>query len=192
LDRLPLLLMHTENDIDHWDAILRLRSIGLADSVGISIDSMAFANRALELEGVEAIQVPMNMLDRRFRGAFLKIAREKGVRIFTRSAFLQGLLAMPVDRITMGHLRPVLPIRCRLEEIAKLHGLAMPELCLRYVLGCQGVDSVLFGVDSVEQLTENLAIFADGSLPGEIVVEIDEVVPEFPETILRPFLWLRT
>jgi aryl-alcohol dehydrogenase-like predicted oxidoreductase len=76
LDSLPLLLMHTEKDIRYWNAIRKFRDKGLAARLGISIDTAAAADSALNLDGVEAIQVPMNILDRRFRDDFLKKAKK--------------------------------------------------------------------------------------------------------------------
>ena len=189
LEVLPLLLMHNELEMPYWSAFCELRTMGLTQSVGISIDSIAFLEDALNLDNVEAIQVPMNMIDRRFSGDFLKRAKAKGISIFTRSSFLQGLLVMPLSNITQDIFRPVLPVRRTLDEIAAKYGMSMPELCLRYATTYSEVDSVLFGVDSSEQLEQNLAIFAKGPLPDAIITKINAVVPDFPETILRPFLW---
>lgn len=191
LEVLPLLLMHNELDMRCWNDLLKLRPLGLTRNVGISIDSIAAADDALDLPDVETIQVPMNMLDGRFAGDFLKRAKEKGISIFTRSAFLQGLLVMPISNIKKDVLRPVIPIRKELDDIAAAHGMDMPQLCLRYVATNVGVDSILFGVDTMEQLEQNLAIFAEGPLPDTLIAEIDGVVPDFPENILRPFLWPR-
>ena len=189
LETLPLLLMHNELDIRHWDDLLKLRSLGLTRRVGISIDSITVADDALDLDEVEAIQVPMNMLDGRFAGNFLAEAKKKGIAIFTRSAFLQGLLVMPVSNIKNEVFSPVLPVRRALDDIASTHGMNMPQLCLRHVASHSGVDSILFGVDTIEQLEQNLAIFAKGPLSDALIAEIDAVVPNFPETILRPLLW---
>jgi aryl-alcohol dehydrogenase-like predicted oxidoreductase len=115
--------MHTEKDIRYWNALRKFRDKGLAARLGISIDTAAAADSALNLDGVEAIQVPMNILDRRFRDDFLKKAKERGISVFTRSAFLQGLLLMPIEEITKEHFLSVVPVRRRLFQFLFNNGL---------------------------------------------------------------------
>ncbi|MEN8255585.1 MAG: hypothetical protein ABFR33_08960, partial [Verrucomicrobiota bacterium] len=49
--------------------------------------------------------------------------------------------------------------------------------------------SVLIGVDSVEQLRENAALMQRGPLDQDLIGKIDECVPDFPDSVVRPGLW---
>ena len=54
-------------------------------------------------------------------------------------------------------------------RIAGEAGLSMPEMALRYGLSLPGVTGVLTGVETVEQMAENIAIAARGPLPPDLV-----------------------
>ena len=75
-----------------WDEMRKLKDCGKVKKVGMSI----YSPRELEVlldKGIELdiIQVPSNILDRRFNSYFEEL-RKKGVEIHIRSVFLQGLL----------------------------------------------------------------------------------------------------
>ncbi|MBQ6352508.1 MAG: aldo/keto reductase, partial [Lentisphaeria bacterium] len=61
LERLPLVLLHHEEDAPHLPRLEELKREGLIGGAGISIDSLAYPR---EVAAVEAIQHPCNVLDR--------------------------------------------------------------------------------------------------------------------------------
>jgi len=83
----------------------------------------------------------------------------------------------------------VLPVRRALAAVADAAGITLAELALRYMLGQEGVTSVLTGVETVAQIRENIALFNRGPLEAGIMAAIEAAVPELPETILTPGLW---
>lgn len=188
LERLPVYLFHLDADLAFIDILAEMRDGGLVESIGISVDTPQGALAAAEAPLVDAIQLPHNLLDQRFAESPWFTRKEARTRIFARSAFLQGLLLMPEERIPEA-LHSVIPVRRKIEAIAAEAGVGMAELCLRYSLGFPAIDSVLIGVDNVNQLKENIAIAARGPLPSELILQITESVPDFPETIVRPSLW---
>lgn len=190
LDSLPVCLFHDPQDIDYIDALLKLKEEGLVQHTGVSLGEPDQMPRMLSTPGVEAIQVSLNMLDRRILEAGdLARAAELGVAVFVRSIYLQGLLVMPLEEI-MPALQQVIPVRRALQRIADRAGLTMPEMALRYGLSLPGVTSVLTGVETVEQIKVNVAIAGHGPLPADIIEAIDEAVPDLSDTIiLYPWLW---
>ena len=152
--------------------------------VGVSVDCALPPT----LGDCEVVQIPANVLDRRF----LKLMTERtaGLRVFARSVYLQGLLLMPEERVP-GHLRAVVPLCRALGRLAQDSGMGFAELCLRYLLSFPGVEGVLTGVDTVEQLKMNLRLAEKGALPTEVLKAVREAVPELPEMIIRPSLWNR-
>ena len=161
------------------------RLIGCA---GVSADTLEGAEQVVRSEQVEAMQLPYNLFDRRFSGKVFDGVLERRIPLFARSAFLQGLLLMPEERIPI-YLKMVVPVRREIEALACEAGIGMPELCLRYSLSFSAITSVLIGVDSIEQLRENAAMAKRGPLEDSLLKKIDECVPDFSEEILRPALW---
>jgi len=138
---------------------------------------------------VSALQLPGNVLDQRHqRSGIFRAAAARGVAVFIRSVYLQGLLLMPEDDVPAA-LRGVVPVRHSLASIAAQGGMSLAELASRYMLSQDGVTSVLAGVETVAQVRENLAIFARGPLSGDMLDAIDSVIPELPESLLTPKLW---
>jgi len=189
LDVLDICLFHHETTPECFDALLRLKEMGLVRHVGVSLVSPRNGPDILDIDGVEAIQVPFNIIDKRFdqAGGFERL-RRKSTALFTRSVFLQGLLLMPKARIPVA-LGAVVPVRRRLAALAAEAGLAPAELAMRFVLSTPAVTSVLVGVDTVEQMRKNMEVFRKGRLDPALMKRIDEIVPSLPEEILNPVFW---
>lgn len=189
IEVLPVFLLHRDADLVWMEALHRMKEKGLVQRIGISVDTAEGAELAAAHGLTEAVQLPHNLFDRRFScGPLFPRVQERKIKLFTRSAFLQGLLLMPEERIP-EHLHGVIPVRRRLEKLARAAGLGMPELCLRYSLSFPAITSVLIGVDTVEQLRENAAIMQRGPLDEPLLKSIYECVPDLPETIVRPSCW---
>ena len=188
MESLPVFLFHRDKDLPWMDVLHAMKDKGLVERVGISVDTSEGAKQAVENDLVEAVQLPHNLFDHRFSGEVFDRVQKRKIKLFARSAFLQGLLLMPEERIP-GNLHVVVPVRRKVEALAREAGMGMPELCLRYSLSFPAITSVLIGVDSIEQLRENAAMAKRGPLEESLLKKIDECVPEFPEEILRPTCW---
>ena len=185
-DYLNVCLFHREEDLVYLDIVRKLEARGLVLGCGVSLDSTEYCEQALE-QKIEFIQLPYNILDKRFDD-FMSKAAAHNVSIFTRSLYLQGLLLMPENRINPG-ISEVIPVRRELERLAASAGMKISELCVRFVLSNKTVTSILTGVDSLAQLQENMRLVNKGPLPDNILYKISKIVPVFPETVIRPFLW---
>lgn len=190
IDRLPVCLFHDTVDVAHMDVLLALKREGLVQHAGVSVVRPDQMEMVLSTPGVEAIQVPMNMLDQRIkRSGDLTRAADRRMAVFVRSVYLQGLLVMPPAQIKPA-LRQIVPVRKAMQEIADGAGLTMLEMALRYGLSLPGVTSVLTGVETAAQIETNARIAADGPLPHEIIQAIDRVVHDLSDTIiLSPWMW---
>jgi hypothetical protein len=105
-----------------------------------------------------------------------------------RSIYLQGLLLMPEAAFLPEHA-PVIPVRRALQAIAGDAGMGLAELAVRYLLGLEGVVSLVVGVETVEQVKENVGLFARGPLPQDVRALVERAVPDLPDTILFPGAW---
>lgn len=189
LDVIQICLIHTEKDYMYLEELMKLKHTGLINHVGISVDTPAGAQNAFSADLAEAIQIPFNVLDRRFIDAdILTMADKKNIALFTRSVYLQGLLLMPEQKI-LPVLQEIIPARRKLERLACQAGIDMVELCMRYLLSQPEITSILVGVDSLKQMKQNIKCFSKGALPEDLVMEIRDSIPNFSENIIRPCFW---
>ena len=189
-DCLLVVLFHRESDAIHRNALEELQSKGLVRQVGVSCDNRPGpAARFVTGGKTSALQIPGNILDRRHQASgIFELASQNGVAIFVRSLFLQGLLLAPAETIPAG-LRDVIPVRAELTRLAAAGGMCLAELALRYMLSQPGVTSVLTGVETVQQVQENLLMLQKGPLPQELVNAVDALRPDLSEFVLTPSQW---
>ena len=190
MDVLPICLFHDPNDSRHLDVLHDLKDKGLIRHVGVSCDARPGPAVALVSAGTaEALQVPANILDpRHIRSGVFADAQRRGVAIFVRSVYLQGLILMPESDVP-AELQAAIPARRKLEALAAEAGLGMAELALRYMLSQQGVMCVITGVESHDQVRQNIALFSKGVLDASLLTALALAVPELPEAIVTPRLW---
>lgn len=190
MDTLPVVLFHREADAVFLPVLQDLQVKGRIAACGVSCDHDPRSPSAFIESGlVHALQLPGNLLDRRHLGSgVLQRAADRRVAVFIRSVFLQGLLLMPEAEIP-AKLQGILPARRRLQAVAAHFGRGIQELALRYVLSLPGVTSVLIGVETPEQLAENLVLFEKGSLGGDQVAAVEQETANLPEELITPRLW---
>lgn len=190
LNALPVCLLHSEKYMRHLGVLRRLKAEGLIRHIGVSVGHDPRPPLEMIAAGaVDALQVPANVLDPRHRlaGVF-EAARKKGVAVFVRSVYLQGLLLMP-EAAVPPVLAEVIPTRRRLAALAQAAGMTLAELAVRYMLGVDGVTCALTGVETVAQMRENIALFENGGLDPALMHAAEEAAGELPERILSPILW---
>jgi aryl-alcohol dehydrogenase-like predicted oxidoreductase len=190
LDCLPIVLFHREPDAAFIDVVASLQAKKWLHHFGVSCDNRPGAAASFVASGrVSALQLPANILDHRHaRSGIFESATAHDVAIFVRSVYLQGLLAMPEGDIPVS-LREVIPARRKLEVISAEAGISLPELALRYMLSQRGATSILIGVETVQQVTDNLAMFTRGPLHENILAAVHLAVPQLSETLITPSLW---
>ena len=136
---------------------------------------------------IDRIQTPFNLLDnelkRRERYSDIK---SKGKIIDTRSVFLQGLFFKKTDELPTN-LYPLIKPLEKLKKIAESKSLTMEELAIGYVVSMDFIDNVLIGVDSLDQLKDNLNILSN-SISMQTVDEINMISIQ-NDNLLNPSLW---
>jgi aryl-alcohol dehydrogenase-like predicted oxidoreductase len=141
----------------------------------------------LKCEEIDLIQLPFNLLDNnRKRSVLIKKAKEKGIEIHTRSAFLQGLFFKNTkdlpDKLIV--LKPYLNI---LNSICEKNKLKLNDLSLNYIVQQKSIDNVIIGIDSIDQLKENIQSLQK-EIPEEVIKQIDLIdVKEI--SLLNPANW---
>ena len=154
-------LLHAAKDFyrkDIMQALVKVKEKGFVHHIGVSIyepeDALAVVNSGI----IDYIQIPYNVLDKRLdQSDFFEICRKNKVVVFARSAFLQGLLLMNPATLPdkLSEARSLLE---NFANICKVYGFSRKEAAMLYSLSHPGIDYVVFGVDTVEQLLENVQI----------------------------------
>lgn len=172
VQQLDGLLLHRPADIlgshriGYTRGLEQVKALGLAQSIGYSIyspDELAALCRVLP---PDLVQAPYNLLDRRLEASgWLSKLADRGVRIHTRSAFLQGLLLMP-NNARPGRFERWQGLWRAWNRACAESGLGPLELALGFVLSQPAIECVVVGVDSITQMREILAA-ARGARPAE-------------------------
>lgn len=164
-----------------------LKKSGVVRNIGVSLYTNEELEIVLKNKHIDIIQLPFNLLDNfSLRGELLKKAKENDKIIHTRSAFLQGLFFMDVGskHRVVKELRPSL---VQLQLIAKEENRGMASLALNYCLQQELIDKVLIGVDSIDQLNQNLSL-TENPLSEESVEKINNIIVR-NRNLLNPSTW---
>ena len=139
-----------------YDELRELKEKGLINKIGISVYSNDQLQEVLDGYDFDLIQLPFNVFDNHKRkGPLMKRAHNNGIEIHVRSAFLQGLFFKNVNELP----KVLAPLRTDLEELHHISaefGYSIAELSLKYILSMPYVDYIVIGVDSAQQIEQNI------------------------------------
>ncbi len=187
------LMLHREEMLDDWnkglgDVLAGFKNTGRTRHIGVSVYTPERAFQALETPGVDLIQIPASIFDRRFESARLaESAARRGCELHIRSVFLQGLLLMAPEKLSaaMSFAKPVLT---RFAELAAESGLTQQEAALLYIRERWPQAKVLFGAESEAQVCSNMNCWQKPVDPA-VFEKFDEAFSTMDEKIIRPDRW---
>lgn len=159
----------------------------LFKKLGVSVYTNQELTALKDEDDIDVIQLPFNMLDNEIqRGSILRDLKNLDKEIHTRSCFLQGLFFMEANDL-VGNLEPLRPFLEQIKDIAKKFKLETGHLALQYVLNKNYIDGVLFGVDSIEQLEQNVQ-WSNKKISEEVLIQVDNIDVPYP-ILLNPSQW---
>ncbi len=135
---------------------------------------------------VDIIQVPYNVFDRRFQKYF-KLLQKNNIEVHCRSVFLQGLFFSNMSTLD-PFFSSVKSKISQLQNLAKTSAIPLEALCLLFSLSTEGINSVLIGITSLEELQQNLDVQRYQSV-FENVRTVLENLEEQNEQIMLPINW---
>jgi aryl-alcohol dehydrogenase-like predicted oxidoreductase len=164
--QLEAVLLHRPADLlgahgaDYRAALQALKHDGIARAVGVSIYRPSELDALWPVFRPDLVQAPFNVLDRRLAtSGWLPRLASEGVRVHTRSAFLQGLLLMPAAQ-RPAWFAPWAPLLDEWQNWCELNGVSPLTAALAFGLTNPDIECVVAGVDSLAQLEEILAASA--------------------------------
>jgi len=191
--KLHALLIHDEDSLRLWDKglkeiLMELVHAGKVEKIGASVYSPERALQALNISEIDVLQVPTNVLDRRFQKAgVFQLPQDKEKEIYIRSIFLQGLLLMDGQDIpaTMDFAKPILQ---DFEKFCQENNVDRLQLAIGYVRACIPQAYLLFGAERIEQVQDNVNAL-DSIFGMSLYEEVEKVFDSIDEKILNPSLW---
>lgn len=192
IDSIYCYMFHSFNDFKLYfnvykNEIKELKKAGIIHRFGVSIYTNDEVEELLKYKDIDLIQLPFNLLDNNNqRSNTIKKAKERGIEIHTRSAFLQGLFFKNTKDLPVK-LMALEPHLNSINKISKSNNLKLTDLSLNYIIQQKNIDNVLIGVDSVDQLKENIRSLQT-EISEEVIKQIDLIdVKEI--TLLNPSNW---
>jgi len=184
------ILLHRAVDADDcWAELRGCLETGEADRIGASVQSPEELHRVLDLPALGYVQLPCNILDRRWLD--VDLSGRPDLVVTVRSAYLQGLLVAGTA-VTW----PNLPDAERDAVVATLDKLAAElgragraDLCLAYLLSLPWVTSLVVGAETEEQVRANAALIDREPLTDAERRHVLGVLPEMPVELLDPSRW---
>jgi len=171
---------------DIYDVMSELKQQGKIQKIGFSLYTTDQLQILLDNNvTIDILQFPYNILDRQFE-PYMKLLKENGVEIHTRSAFLQGLFFKDLQELP-GKLKPLHSELKQLHDFAIQNNIPMEQLALGYVYGNPFVDGVLIGVDDHKQLEANIEAVSRQLTEDEVTFIRSVDVKE--KRLLNPVNW---
>lgn len=195
-----VLLLHRWQDRENaggslWRALCELRSEGVIGALGASVQSVPEALAALLDPDVRHVQLPVNVLDWRWRAPEFLRARSarEDVAVHARSSLLQGVLAMSPDLWPVVDGMSAAAISGSLETLARDCGRSsVADLAFAYVRSLGWVDTVVVGAERADQVIANVELFTRPPLTLDQAKRVADSIPAVPENFLNPALWPST
>jgi aryl-alcohol dehydrogenase-like predicted oxidoreductase len=153
-------LIHDEADLisdksnEIYEALLKIKNENLTRKVGVSVYNFRNALAIIKNFKLDIIQLPYNILDRRFeKKIFLKEIKKKNIEVHARSIFLQGLLLYKINKIP-NYFTKYLKNLKKIDEFCEKNNLSKLEFCLNFVLQNKFIDKLVIGIEDKKNIYE--------------------------------------
>ncbi len=170
-------------------ALKKCKEKDLVQNLGVSIYETKHALDAVASGHVDYVQIPYNVFDQRLDTSdFFGIANKNNIKVFGRSAFLQGLILMDEDKIP-ANLAIAKKYLVSFDKIIKKHRLNRFQAAFLFSYTNPGIDYVVFGVDDIDQLTDYSIILQSATGFQACREEIANTFVDIDKKIICPNLW---
>lgn len=167
-----------------WNCMKSARDRGVVEYIGVSVYDPQEVDAIMSEYDPDIIQLPLNIFDQRFVEDGIAVSlKQAGVSVHARSVYLQGLLLADPSSLSKEFLC-VKSLLTQLRDQAVAEGVTMSQLATQFVLSCEGVDKVVVGVETPEQLVPLSFISEKGSNIDRSLFQIKD------NAIIDPRQWV--
>jgi len=179
----------------------KLKDEGKILNLGVSVEKVEEAMKAVEFENVTAVQIIYNIFRQRPHERFFALAGEKNVGLIIRVPLASGLLSGKFSASTRfspgdhrlfnrdgkmfdkGETFAGVPYEKGLQAVARLAGLfpedtALAHVALRWILMRDEVSCIIPGASSPEQVRTNIGALGSPLLTGSQMKAITQIYEE--------------
>ena len=134
-------------------ALIELKVSGIVEKIGVSIYDPTELDKILKLYNFDIVQAPFNLIDRRLiETGWLEKLNMSNIEVHCRSCFLQGLLLMDREKVPKKFSSWNILFDEWHSWLSENDSLTPAEVCLAFVNSFPGIDKIIVGVDSQNQL----------------------------------------
>jgi aryl-alcohol dehydrogenase-like predicted oxidoreductase len=194
-NQLDALLLHDWAHHDRWRGVVwqRLREHQVDGKILVLGASVYYPHEALAAladPGIQHLQIPMNILDWRWKDFERAVNQRSDVVMHARSVLLQGILAQPPEIWPVVHDFNNAECAEKLQAFTKKFDReSVVDLCLAYVRSLPWITGVVVGCETLDQLKQNLQLFSRPKLSSEEIQKLEHALPKAPEELLNPSKW---
>jgi spore coat polysaccharide biosynthesis protein SpsF (cytidylyltransferase family)/aryl-alcohol dehydrogenase-like predicted oxidoreductase len=199
VDRIDTLLLHRGAHLTQCNGAIFNRLLfhlkeGRIGSLGISVQNPEELIQAIACQEIEHIQIPFNIFDWRWTDAIeqiRKVQRTRSLVIHLRSVYLQGLLLLRNSELWQkaNFTNPDVIFNWMDSAITRFGRDSVQDLCVAFVNALDWVDGIVIGMETYDQLLENLVLFSKDPLTPSQQDELIASRPYLQEATLNPSLW---
>jgi len=199
MQSLNVLMLHRASHLTDWKGrvwtrLLEHKAKDTVKALGVSVQSPAELELALAVPEVGFVQMPFNVLDWRWDDLISEIMaqrEQRGLVVHVRSALLQGLLTSPSaalwQQANVLHPQPIIAWLAEQQHLT--NRVTVTDFCLSFVKSLDWVDGLVVGMESLDQLNENIQIVCGPDLSRQEMDVIGATRPRLEEDALNPASW---
>ena len=207
VERIDLLQLHCppsevyDND-EFFGQLNKLINDGKVAKLGVSVEKVSEAMRAIEYDNVCTVQIIFNMFRLKPADEFFSAAKEKNVGILARVPLASGMLTGKMSASTKfedddhrafnrhgeafdkGETFSGVDYDTGLEAVEELkkilpEGMSMPQFALKWILMFDAVSCVIPGGKNKEQVTQNTNTSDLPALTGDVMEKVRNIYDKY-------------
>lgn len=196
VNSIEVLYLHRFEQCKNETVMLQMRKLKkkkLIKNMGISIYEPEELEYIIEniANQVDVVQLPFNLFDnsRWFKNSLLVRAKNKGICLYARSLYLQGLFFFNPEnkRIKEKGLTEYSEF---INKKAIEHNLSIEELSISFVKSCEYFDDFLLGAETKEQVERNIQANKNSKkFSKDVINEIVKKCRTIPLNAIDPRKW---
>jgi aryl-alcohol dehydrogenase-like predicted oxidoreductase len=169
-----------------FDKLLADKRIG---GFGVSVYSPSELKAAMRIGSISFVQLPLSLANFRFahEGAIAEAA-QRGVLVFARSIYLQGILLSSPERLPSWLSPLVEPLR-RLRALASETSTSVAALAFAAVDAIPGIHSIVVGAESPTQLAQSVAVWRAAPPDAPVIERALSLFEQVPAELTDPSRW---